>query len=79
MKLLHLDSSILGDASASRQLSRDVVAAWKAAEPAAQVTHRDLANDAISHLSALSLVAGGTRPSCATPRRSMKPSWVKPP
>ncbi|AYF86311.1 FMN-dependent NADH-azoreductase [Pseudomonas sp. JS3066] len=60
MKLLHLDSSILGDASASRQLSRDVVAAWEAAEPDAQVTYRDLASDAISHLSALSLVAGGT-------------------
>ncbi|GLZ86787.1 FMN-dependent NADH-azoreductase 2 [Metapseudomonas resinovorans] len=60
MKLLHLDSSILGDASASRQLSRDVVAAWEAAEPDAQVIYRDLASDAISHLSALTLVAGGT-------------------
>ncbi|NWL77683.1 FMN-dependent NADH-azoreductase [Pseudomonas taiwanensis] len=60
MKLLHLDSSILGDASASRQLSRDVVAAWEAAEPDAQVSYRDLASDAISHLSALTLVAGGT-------------------
>lgn len=60
MKLLHLDSSILGDASASRQLSRDVVVAWEAAEPDAQVTYRDLAADAISHLSSLSLVAGGT-------------------
>ncbi|MBT8764955.1 FMN-dependent NADH-azoreductase [Metapseudomonas boanensis] len=60
MKLLHLDSSILGDASASRQLSRSVVEAWQAAEPATQVTYRDLASDALSHLSALSLVAGGT-------------------
>ncbi|MCY1287178.1 FMN-dependent NADH-azoreductase 1 [compost metagenome] len=60
MKLLHLDSSILGDASASRQLSRAVVEAWQAAEPAIQVTYRDLAGDALSHLSALSLVAGGT-------------------
>ncbi|MDH4611034.1 FMN-dependent NADH-azoreductase [Pseudomonas sp. BN102] len=60
MKLLHLDSSILGDASASRQLSRAVVEAWEAAEPAAKVTYRDLAGDALSHLSALSLVAGGT-------------------
>jgi FMN-dependent NADH-azoreductase len=60
MKLLHLDSSILGDASASRQLSRTVVEAWQAAEPDAQVTYRDLAADAISHLSGLSLVAGGT-------------------
>ncbi|MFI8382426.1 FMN-dependent NADH-azoreductase [Pseudomonas sp. NPDC079086] len=60
MKLLHLDSSILGDSSASRQLSRAVVDAWLAAEPEAQVSYRDLASDALSHLSAASLVAGGT-------------------
>lgn len=60
MKLLHLDSSILGDASASRQLSRAVVDAWQAAEPGMQVTYRDLAGDALSHLSAASLVAAGT-------------------
>lgn len=60
MKLLHLDSSILGDASASRQLSRDVVKAWSAAESDVQVTYRDLANDALSHFSAASLVAAGT-------------------
>ncbi len=33
MKLLHIDSSILGDNSASRQLSQSVVKAWQAAEP----------------------------------------------
>ena len=60
MKLLHLDSSILGDSSVSRQLSRAVVDAWLAAEPEAQVSYRDLASDALSHLSAASLVAGGT-------------------
>jgi FMN-dependent NADH-azoreductase len=60
MKLLHLDSSILGDSSASRQLSRTVVDAWLVAEPEAQVSYRDLASDALSHLSAASLVAGGT-------------------
>ena len=60
MKLLHLDSSILGDASASRQLSRAVVEAWSAAAPDAQVTYRDLASDALSHLSAASLIAAGT-------------------
>ncbi|UZE21267.1 FMN-dependent NADH-azoreductase [Pseudomonas sp. B21-056] len=60
MKLLHIDSSILGDNSASRQLSRDVVEAWKAAEPDVVVTYRDLAADAISHFSALTLVAAGT-------------------
>ncbi|CDF95579.1 MULTISPECIES: FMN-dependent NADH-azoreductase [unclassified Pseudomonas] len=60
MKLLHIDSSILGDNSASRQLSRDVVEAWKAAEADVVVTYRDLAADAISHFSAQTLVAAGT-------------------
>ncbi|KIU52039.1 FMN-dependent NADH-azoreductase [Pseudomonas putida] len=60
MKLLHIDSSILGDNSASRQLSQRVVAAWHAAEPSAQVVYRDLAADAISHFSAATLVAAGT-------------------
>ena len=60
MKLLHLDSSILGDASASRQLSHSVVAAWLAAEPTASLSYRDLAADALSHFSAASLVAAGT-------------------
>lgn len=60
MKLLHIDSSILGDNSASRQLSRSVVHAWQAAEPGLAVTYRDLASDAISHFSAATLVAAGT-------------------
>ncbi|MBM3104297.1 FMN-dependent NADH-azoreductase [Pseudomonas sp. P66] len=60
MKLLHIDSSILGDNSASRQLSREVVNAWKAADPALEVVYRDLAADAISHFSAATLVAAGT-------------------
>ncbi|CAN1600713.1 FMN-dependent NADH-azoreductase [Pseudomonas mediterranea] len=60
MKLLHIDSSILGDNSASRQLSRDVVEAWKDAEANVVVTYRDLAADAISHFSAQTLVAAGT-------------------
>lgn len=60
MKLLHIDSSILGDNSASRQLSAELVAAWAAAEQGVEVTYRDLAADAISHLSAASLVAAGT-------------------
>lgn len=60
MKLLHIDSSILGDNSASRQLSREVVKTWQAAEPGVVVTYRDLAADAISHFSASTLVAAGT-------------------
>ena len=34
MKLLHIDSSILGDASASRQLSAELVQAWRQNETA---------------------------------------------
>lgn len=60
MKLLHIDSSILGDNSASRQLSREVVQAWKATDPSIEVIYRDLAADAISHFSAATLVAAGT-------------------
>lgn len=60
MKLLHIDSSILGDNSASRQLSREVVQAWQAADATVDVTYRDLASDAISHFSAATLVSAGT-------------------
>jgi FMN-dependent NADH-azoreductase len=60
MKLLHIDSSILGDHSASRQLSRSVVEAFQTVEGDAQITYRDLASDALSHFSAATLAAGGT-------------------
>ncbi|MDF2491316.1 MAG: hypothetical protein K0S77_3938 [Pseudomonas sp.] len=60
MKLLHIDSSILGENSASRQLSASVVEAWKDADPSIEVVYRDLAADAISHFSAATLVAAGT-------------------
>lgn len=55
MKLLHLDSSILGENSASRQLSREIVARWRAAVPGLQVKYRDLAAEALPHLSGKSL------------------------
>ncbi|MDD2055349.1 FMN-dependent NADH-azoreductase [Pseudomonas putida] len=60
MKLLHIDSSILGEHSASRQLSQELVEAWKAAQPQAEVSYRDLASDAISHFSSATLLAAGT-------------------
>lgn len=55
MKLLHIDSSPLGAASASRQLSRQAVAEWSAAHPGTTVEYLDLAVDAPSHLDADSL------------------------
>lgn len=59
MKLLHIDSSILGDNSASRQLSGEVVKAWQAAEPSVGRSYRDLASEGIEYPAA-TLVAAGT-------------------
>ncbi len=52
MKLLHIDSSILGAQSVSRQLTRDIVAHWQASHPATVVEYLDLAVDTPNHLSA---------------------------
>lgn len=43
MNILHLDSSIQGDASISRRLSRAIVARLRQLERSASVLHRDLA------------------------------------
>ena len=51
MTLLHLDSSIQGDRSASRAMSAAVVDTLRAADPAAQIVYRDLAADPVPHLS----------------------------
>jgi FMN-dependent NADH-azoreductase len=50
--LLHIDSSIQGDASISRALTARAAAAWHAANPDGTVTYRDLAADPIPHLDA---------------------------
>jgi FMN-dependent NADH-azoreductase len=55
MKLLHVDSSIQGEASASRALTGEIVARWKAARPDAQVVYRDLAAQELPHLSRAAL------------------------
>jgi FMN-dependent NADH-azoreductase len=57
MKLLHIDASILGANSASRQVSEAVVERLKATTPGVHVTYRDLASEPLSHLSGLHLAA----------------------
>lgn len=52
MKILHIDSSILGDNSASRALSAETIAHLKNAHPEAEVTYHDLAANPIPLLSA---------------------------
>jgi FMN-dependent NADH-azoreductase len=56
MKLLHIDSSIQGKGSASRELTREIVARWVADRPDAVVTYLDLAAEELPHLSQKSLV-----------------------
>ncbi|MBB5353017.1 FMN-dependent NADH-azoreductase [Haloferula luteola] len=57
MKLLHLDSSILGTGSVSRALTAEVVEAQRKLHPDLQVTYRDLAADPLQHLSGTHLMA----------------------
>src|SRR6267154_1900909 len=57
MRLLHIDSSILGEASASRELSAAIVKAVTSAVPGVEITRRDLDADPIPHLDSRSLAA----------------------
>ena len=56
MKLLHIDSSIQGEGSVSRELTREIVARWVAERPDTEVTYLDLAAQELPHLSQKSLV-----------------------
>ena len=50
MKLLHIDASILGENSVSRQLSAAIVNRLRQAHPGIEVTYYDLAATPIDHL-----------------------------
>jgi FMN-dependent NADH-azoreductase len=58
MQVLHIDSSILGEGSASRALTREIVARVKSGHPHAEVTYLDLALEELPHLSQKSLARG---------------------
>lgn len=55
MKLLHIDSSIAGEASASRQLTAAIVGEFCRAVPGLRIVSRDLDVDPIRHLDSSSL------------------------
>jgi FMN-dependent NADH-azoreductase len=65
MRLLHIDSSVLGEASASRELSAAIVKALTGAMPGVEVIRRDLDADPIPHLDSRLLAA--VRPDIAVP------------
>ena len=51
MKLLQIDSSVLGDGSVTRQLTAAIVARWRAEVDGLQVQAQDLDQDPLPHLS----------------------------
>jgi FMN-dependent NADH-azoreductase len=57
MRLLHIDSSILGGNSVSRGLTAEIVAAQTKRTPGVEITYRDLAADPLLHLSGGHLAA----------------------
>jgi FMN-dependent NADH-azoreductase len=52
MKLLHVDSSVLGANSVSRQLTAEIVAEWRKNHPDTTVDYLDLAVDTPNHFNA---------------------------
>ncbi|MCA1385959.1 MULTISPECIES: NAD(P)H-dependent oxidoreductase [unclassified Bradyrhizobium] len=57
MKLLHVDSSVLGPHSVSRQVSAAIVDRLRQATPSLQVVYRDLTQTPLAHLSGSHLAA----------------------
>jgi FMN-dependent NADH-azoreductase len=58
MKLLHLDSSVLGPHSVSRQVSAAIVERLRAANPGLDIVYRDLTTTPLGHLTGSHLAAG---------------------
>src|ERR1700681_532476 len=62
MKLLHIDSSVLGSHSVSRQVSAAIVDRLRQATPSLEVVYRDLTSTPLAHLSGSHLAAGQGAP-----------------
>jgi FMN-dependent NADH-azoreductase len=58
MKLLHIDSSVLGPHSVSRQVSAAIVERLRKAAPGLEIVYRDLTSTPLAHLSGSHLAAG---------------------
>jgi FMN-dependent NADH-azoreductase len=67
MKLLHVDSGILGTASVSRQLSANAVAEWRTQHPNTEVVYRDLVAQPLTHLTGEQLFAAAADASQQSP------------
>src|SRR5260221_10552811 len=66
MKLLHIDSSVLGPHSVSRQVSAAIVDRLRKATPGLEIVYRDLTSIPLAHLSGSHLAAAqGAAPEAA--------------
>jgi FMN-dependent NADH-azoreductase len=65
MKLLHIDSSVLGPHSVSRQVSAAIVDRLRAATPSLDIIYRDLTHIPLAHLSGSHLAAAQGAPAPA--------------
>ncbi|MEV5718216.1 NAD(P)H-dependent oxidoreductase [Amycolatopsis mediterranei] len=73
--LLHIDSSIQGEASVSRRLSARAAAAWRSAHPDGTVAYRDLGADPLPHLDAAGGLADRVPPERHTPEQAA--AWAR--
>jgi FMN-dependent NADH-azoreductase len=71
MKLLHLDSSVLGPHSVSRQVSAAIVDRLRKATPGLEITYRDLTLTPLAHLSGSHLAASQGAPAEASLREDI--------
>jgi FMN-dependent NADH-azoreductase len=71
MKLLHLDSSVLGPHSVSRQVSAAIVDRLRKATPGLDIVYRDLTLTPLAHLSGSHLAAGQGAPAEASLREDL--------
>ena len=71
MKLLHLDSSVLGPHSVSRQVSAAIVDRLRKATPGLDITYRDLTLTPLAHLSGSPLAVGQGAPAEASLREDL--------
>jgi FMN-dependent NADH-azoreductase len=65
MKLLHIDSSVLGPHSVSRQVSAAIVDRLRQATPSLDIVYRDLTQSPLAHLSGSHLAAAQGAPAPA--------------
>lgn len=68
MKLLHIDSGILGEHSVSRRLTAAIVADLKARTPGLEVTYRDLTAQPVAHLTGAHLAAASESAGAVDPQ-----------